>query len=53
MNWCPDMREHAIFTLQSLLKGNPESQAVVDAIKPTGEWDESGVLKDTPGSVRK
>lgn len=48
-----DLREHAIFTLHSLLKDNLENQAVVDAIRPTGEWDESGVLKDTPGSVRK
>lgn len=53
LNSCSDLREHAIFTLQCLLKGNPENQAVVDAIKPTGEWDETGVLKDTPGSVRK
>ncbi|RDB23860.1 Ataxin-10 [Hypsizygus marmoreus] len=59
MNLCvvdernPYLREHAIFTLHSLLKDNRENQAVVDAIKPIGEWDENGVLKDTPRAVRK
>jgi len=59
MNLCvidernPYLREHAIFTLSCLLKDNWENQAVVDAIKPSREWDESGVLKDTTGSVRR
>lgn len=48
-----DLREHAIFTLRNLLENNPDNQAVVDGIKPTGKWDENGVLKDTLGSVRK
>lgn len=41
-----DLREHAIFTLRNLLHGNLENQAVVDAIKPVGRWDEYGVLQD-------
>lgn len=59
MNLCvidernPYLREHAIFTLHCLLKDNRENQAVVDAIKPSHEWDENGVLKDTSGSVRR
>ncbi|GLB41722.1 putative spinocerebellar ataxia type 10 protein domain containing protein [Lyophyllum shimeji] len=53
MNLCvidernPYLREHAIFTLSCLLKDNRENQAVVDAIKPSHEWDENGVLKGT------
>ncbi|KAF8075063.1 spinocerebellar ataxia type 10 protein domain-containing protein [Lyophyllum atratum] len=59
MNLCvidernPYLREHAIFTLHCLLKDNRENQAVVDAIKPSHEWDENGVLKDASGSVRR
>lgn len=41
-----DLREHAIFTLHNLLEGSAENQAVVDSIKPTGYWDEQGVLQD-------
>lgn len=48
-----DLREHAIFTLHNILKGHAENQAVVDAIKPAGEWGEDGMLRDTPGAVRK
>jgi hypothetical protein len=48
-----DLREHAIFTLHCLLEDNPENQAVVDAIQPNGQWDENGVLRDTPRAVRK
>ncbi|KAJ7281931.1 spinocerebellar ataxia type 10 protein domain-containing protein [Mycena rebaudengoi] len=59
MNLCvvdernPYLREHAIFTLHNMLKGNPENQAVVEAIKPSGKWDEDGMLRDAPGAVRK
>lgn len=59
MNLCvidernPYLREHAIFALHNLLEDNPENQAVVEAIKPTGSWDDSGVLRDTPGAVRR
>lgn len=59
MNLCvidernPYLREHAIFALHSLLKGNPENQAIVQEIQPTGQWDENGVLKDTVGAIRK
>jgi len=31
--WCPDLREHAIFTLHNLLEGNKENQAVVEAME--------------------
>jgi ataxin-10 len=48
-----DLREHAIFTLHNLLEGNPENQAVVEAIKPSGKWDDNGVLQDVPGAVRR
>ncbi|KAF9074916.1 spinocerebellar ataxia type 10 protein domain-containing protein [Rhodocollybia butyracea] len=59
MNLCvvdernPYLREHAIFTLRNLLKGNPENQALVEEIKPMGDWDDHGVLRDTPGAVRR
>ncbi|KAK0488904.1 spinocerebellar ataxia type 10 protein domain-containing protein [Armillaria novae-zelandiae] len=59
MNLCvidernPYLREHAIFTLHNLLKGNSENQAIVQEIQPTGQWDENGVLKDTVGAIRK
>ncbi|KAL0580613.1 hypothetical protein V5O48_001438 [Marasmius crinis-equi] len=59
MNLCvvdernPYLREHAIFTLHSLLKDNPANQAVVEEIRPMGQWDENGVLRDTPNSVRR
>ncbi|KAJ3745460.1 spinocerebellar ataxia type 10 protein domain-containing protein [Lentinula detonsa] len=49
----PYIREHAIFALHNLLKDNAVNQAVVEEIKPTGQWDENGVLVDTPGAVRK
>lgn len=41
-----DLREHAIFTLHNLLQGNAENQAVVEAIKPSGKWDENGVWQE-------
>ncbi|KAJ7576878.1 spinocerebellar ataxia type 10 protein domain-containing protein [Mycena floridula] len=59
MNLCvvdernPYLREHALFTLHNLLKGNAENQAVVEEIKPMGAWDQSGVLQDTEGATRK
>ncbi|KAI3600513.1 ataxin-10-like protein [Moniliophthora roreri] len=59
MNLCvvdernPYLREHAIFTLHNLLRENPENQAVVEEIKPMGQWDTNGVLRDTPGAVRR
>ncbi|KAJ7880331.1 spinocerebellar ataxia type 10 protein domain-containing protein [Mycena olivaceomarginata] len=52
MNLCvidernPYLREHAIFTLHNLLQGNAENQAVVEAIKPSGKWDENGVWQE-------
>ncbi|KAJ7224451.1 spinocerebellar ataxia type 10 protein domain-containing protein [Mycena pura] len=59
MNLCvvdernPFLREHAIFALHNLLQGNPENQAVVDALQPSGKWDDNGILRDTSGAVRK
>ncbi|KAF8889372.1 hypothetical protein BD779DRAFT_1662135 [Infundibulicybe gibba] len=55
MNLCvvDERNPSCYFYLHSLLKDNPENQAVVDDIKPMGEWDENGVLKDTPGSIRR
>ncbi|KAF9048221.1 hypothetical protein BDZ89DRAFT_1057796 [Hymenopellis radicata] len=60
MNLCvvdernPYLREHAIFTLHNLLKGNAENQSLVQEIQPASQWDEDGVLRDTPGAaVRK
>ncbi|KAJ7035643.1 spinocerebellar ataxia type 10 protein domain-containing protein [Mycena alexandri] len=59
MNLCvidernPYLREHAIFTLHNLLDHNPENQAVVEAIKPSGKWDDSGILQETAGAVRR
>lgn len=44
-----DLREHAIFALRNLLHANAENQAVVDAIKPVGKWDEEKVLRDIRG----
>ncbi|KAJ4000874.1 spinocerebellar ataxia type 10 protein domain-containing protein [Lentinula boryana] len=49
----PYIREHALFALHNLLKDNAVNQAVVEEIKPTGQWDENGVLVDTPGAVRR
>jgi ataxin-10 len=47
------LREHALFTLHNLLKKNAENQAVVDAIRPMGEFsDETGELKDRFGALK-
>ncbi|KAI0820362.1 spinocerebellar ataxia type 10 protein domain-containing protein [Trametes gibbosa] len=57
MNLCvvddynPYLREHAIFALRNLLHKNEENQAVVDAIKPVGKWDEEKVLRDIRGGA--
>ncbi|KZT37947.1 hypothetical protein SISSUDRAFT_1062424 [Sistotremastrum suecicum HHB10207 ss-3] len=59
MNLCvtdernPYLREHALFTLRNLLHKNVENQKVVDSIRPSGTWDEEGVLRDVPGAIRK
>lgn len=52
LNSLLDLREHAIFTLHNLLEGNPENQAVVEAIKPSGTWDDNGILQ-TSGAVHR
>ncbi|KAF8909342.1 spinocerebellar ataxia type 10 protein domain-containing protein [Gymnopilus junonius] len=57
MNLCvvdernPYLREHAIFTLHSLLKDNQENQEFVNSIKPSQEWDEDGTLKTRVGAT--
>ncbi|KAF9078191.1 spinocerebellar ataxia type 10 protein domain-containing protein [Rhodocollybia butyracea] len=49
MNLCvvdernPNLREDAIFALHSLLKDNAANQAVVEELKPMGQWDESEI----------
>jgi len=51
MNLCvvdernPYIREHAIFTLHTLLAANPENQAVVDSIQPTRDWDNKNAFQ--------
>ncbi|KAI0741534.1 spinocerebellar ataxia type 10 protein domain-containing protein [Daedaleopsis nitida] len=57
MNLCvvddynPYLREHAIFALRNLLHGNLENQAVVDAVKPVGRWDEDKALQELRGDA--
>ena len=46
-----DLREHAIFALRNLLHGNIENQAVVDAIKPVGKWDDKKILQEYEAPV--
>lgn len=48
-----DLREHAIFALHNLLKGNQENQRFVDSVKPSQEWAEDGTLKTKVGATRK
>lgn len=58
MNMCvvdernPFLREHAIFTLQALLKDNTDNKAFVDSIRPNAEFDDAGILKDKFGALR-
>jgi len=47
------LREHALFALSNLLQNNLENQGIVDAMKPSGEWDSEGNLRERPGAVRK
>jgi ataxin-10 len=47
------MREHALFALKHILANNPENQALVAALKPTGTWDADGILKDSKGDTRR
>ena len=48
-----DLREHAIFALHNLLRGNPENQKFVDSVKPSQEWAEDGTVKTKVGVTRK
>ena len=45
-----DLREHAIFTLHSLLKDNIENQRFVDSVKPSQEWAADGTLRSRVGA---
>jgi len=59
MNLCvldernPLLREYALFALRNTLQGNIENQETVDAIQPSGYWDNNGVLRDIAGATRK
>jgi len=48
----PVLREHALFALSNLLKGNPDNQTFVEEIKPQSEWDESGMLQNKFGAMK-
>ncbi|KAF9509341.1 hypothetical protein BS47DRAFT_1365316 [Hydnum rufescens UP504] len=48
-----DLREHALFAVQSLLMDNGDNQAVVAELEPLGKWDLDGILRDTPGGIRR
>jgi ataxin-10 len=47
------LREYALFALRNTLQGNIENQKTVDAIQPSGYWDNDGVLRDIAGATRK
>ena len=32
---------------------NTDNQAVVAELEPLGKWDVDGILRDTPGGVRR
>ncbi|KAG2122107.1 spinocerebellar ataxia type 10 protein domain-containing protein [Suillus clintonianus] len=57
MNMCvvdernPYLREHAILALRNLLDDNKENQDEVHSIKPSGYWDETGVLREKVGAT--
>ncbi|KAI0794004.1 spinocerebellar ataxia type 10 protein domain-containing protein [Fomes fomentarius] len=57
MNLCvvddhnPYLREHAILALRNILAGNLENQAVVDAVRPVGRWDEDKMLRELRGDA--
>ncbi|GAA5987350.1 hypothetical protein JCM10908_001921 [Rhodotorula pacifica] len=49
----PTMREHALFTIRNLLKGNQANQDFVDALKPQYRVDQNGELLDLPPALRQ
>ncbi|GAA5885464.1 hypothetical protein JCM3774_002592 [Rhodotorula dairenensis] len=49
----PTMREHALFTIRNLLKGNQENQDFVDALKPQYRLGQNGELLDLPPALRQ
>ncbi|GAA6010065.1 hypothetical protein JCM10207_007542 [Rhodosporidiobolus poonsookiae] len=49
----PTMREHALFAIRTLLKGNQESQDFVEGIKPEYLVGPGGELLDLPPALRK
>ncbi|KAG0709195.1 spinocerebellar ataxia type 10 protein domain-containing protein [Suillus ampliporus] len=57
MNMCvvdernPYLREHAILALRNLLDGNKDNQEEVNSIRPSGYWDEAGVLRENVGAT--
>lgn len=48
----PYLREHAILALHSVLKNNPDNQALVHSIQPVEKWDEEGNLESTSSDLR-
>ncbi|BGP17529.1 hypothetical protein JCM10213_004071 [Rhodosporidiobolus nylandii] len=49
----PTMREHALFAIRNLLKGNQASQDFIEGIKPEYLVGEGGELLDLPPALRK
>ncbi|GAA5984198.1 hypothetical protein JCM11641_005146 [Rhodosporidiobolus odoratus] len=49
----PTMREHALFAVRNLLKGNQENQDFVEGIKPQYMVGKGGELLDLPPALRK
>ncbi|GAA5827504.1 hypothetical protein JCM11251_003838 [Rhodosporidiobolus azoricus] len=49
----PTMREHALFAIRTLLKGNQANQDFVDGIKPQYMVGKGGELLDLPPALRK
>ncbi|BGP56382.1 hypothetical protein JCM8202v2_004000 [Rhodotorula sphaerocarpa] len=48
----PTMREHALFVIRNLLKGNQANQDFVDALKPQYRVGQNGELIDLPPAQR-
>ncbi|GAA5909579.1 hypothetical protein JCM5296_003879 [Sporobolomyces johnsonii] len=49
----PTLREHALFAIRNVLKGNQENQDFVEGIKPQFVVGPDGALQDLPPALRK
>ncbi|GAA5955880.1 hypothetical protein JCM21900_003860 [Sporobolomyces salmonicolor] len=49
----PTLREHALFAIRNVLKGNQENQEFVEGIKPQFVVGPDGALQDLPPALRK